>query len=266
MMHATMEIQTTGRWGGRLTSRDLPTEDHTLQHLSLSERQELARHWLERSASERRVGTSFTVIRDTLIEVQARDELVELASRAIDDEARHAEIARVVASRFWGEELPAPPLLPFSAPEHRGASRRLTCHLWVVGQCSLNETFASAVLEASLAHTTAGLAKAALRELLSDEIDHARIGWAHLAGLDAAQRGAIQPRLLSLTRANVKMWRDTPRLYPSSPALVEQGALSRELIEGALLAAVRELVAPGFAALGFDVSPIVRWLDSGAPT
>lgn len=266
MIHPAIEIQTAGRWGGRLTSRDLPTEDHTLERLSQTERKELAEHWLERSASERRVGTSFSVIRDTLIEVQARGELVELATRAIDDESRHAEIARLVASVFFGEELPDPPLLPFSAPEHPGASRRLTCHLWIVGQCSLNETFACAVLEASLAHSKGPLAKAALRELLSDEIDHARIGWAHLAGLDAAERGAIQPRLLALTRANLKMWRDTPRRYPSSPALEEQGALSKELIESAVLAAIRELVAPGFAALGFDTSPITRWLDSGAST
>jgi hypothetical protein len=62
------------------------------------------------------------------------------------------------------------------------------------------------------------------------------------------------------------MWRETQRAYASSTTLVEHGALTRERTEQALLDALRNLVVPGFAKLGFDVGPIVGWLDEGAPT
>ena len=52
----------------------------------------------------------------------------------------------------------------------------------------MNETTAGVFLEVCLAHAEGALAKAALSELLSDEIDHGRIGWAHLAAVDAATR------------------------------------------------------------------------------
>lgn len=261
-----MQPSTVGRWGGRLTAHELPERDESLDLLSPAHRRELAEHWLERAASERRVADSFKVIRDTLKEAGADAALIALAARAVDDEYRHAEIARRVASRFAGEELPAPARLPFSAPEHRGASPELKRVLWVVGQCCLNETFASAVLEASLQVSKGALARAALRELLSDEIDHARIGWAFLAGRSAEERAQVAARMVSLTRANVAMWRDTPRAYPSDGELLAQGALSRELIESAVLAAVRDLVIPGFSQLGMPTRALERWLAAGAST
>lgn len=245
-----------GRWNGRLTGRPLPLDDEALDALSPAVREELAQHWLERAASERRVGTSFTVIRDTLVEAAAHPELISLAERAIDDEMRHEEISRVVASRFHGTELPLPPALPFAAPEHPGASPALKRHLWVIGQCSLNETFASAVLEASMDVTTGTLAKAALRELLADEVDHARIGWAHLASLDVETKQQLQPRLASMVKANMKMWRETPRSYPSDDALLAHGALSAALIEQAIQIALEDLIIPGLQTLGFEVSAL----------
>lgn len=253
-----------GRWGGRLTSRDLP-DDPTVEALPAADRAELATHWLQRGASELRVGESFAVIRDALAE-HASDHLAALAARAVDDEARHAQLSRVVASRYAGVELAPLPRLPHSVPAHASAPPALRRSLWVVGQCCLNETIATAVLEASFAATRAPLARAALRELLADEVDHARIGWAHLAELDAGVRDSLGPWLLPLTRANVRMWRTTPRDYPSRPELVEHGALTRELLEGAIQAALRDLVIPGFTRLELQTEPLRRWADAGTPT
>lgn len=259
-------MNASGRWGGRLTSRELPELDETIDALDPASREELARHWLERAAAERRVGDSFAVVRDTLRELDSGAELIALAERAVDDERRHEELSRLVACRFAGRELPAPERLALTLPHHEGATDSERRAFWVVGQCCLNETFASAVLEASLAATTGPYAKAALRELLSDEIDHARIGWAYLASCSPAARGAVAARALGLTRANLKMWRETPRSYPSRPELVEQGALSLDLIEHALLGAIRELVIPGFEQLGVETARLGQWLDQGAPT
>jgi hypothetical protein len=261
-----MRTRADGRWGGRITSRPLLEGDPTLEALADDARREISEVWRARSATERRVADSFEVIRDALRELGMDGALSELADRAVDDEYRHEEICRVIASRFAGKELDSAPRLTLIVPQHRGADDRLKLELWVVGQCCMNETIASAFLEAAVATTTGPMARGALKELLSDEIDHARIGWAFLAALPEAERSRIGPWLAGMMRANLKMWRDTPRAYPISDQLAAQGAPREAVVEQALLTAVRELVIPGLEHFALPTIEIERWLDSGAPT
>jgi hypothetical protein len=130
----------------------------------------------------------------------------------------------------------------------------------------LNETFASAVLESSLAAAKGALAKAALRELLSDEVDHARIGWAHLARLSEGERARVQPFLAQLLRANLRMWREAERPYGEQPAIAEHGGMNRALLEPALMQALSTLIVPGLQHVGFVTTDLERWLADGAPT
>lgn len=261
-----MEHTDQGRWNGRLTNRPLPMDDARIDRLTDGQRGGLAQVWLDRAASERRVADAFAVIRDAFAELDGDDALTALAARAIDDEYRHAELSRRVASRYAGRELAAPERLKLVVPEHPGASPRLLHTLHILGHCAMNETFASAYLEAGLLYADAALARAALRALFSDEIDHARLGWAHLAGLSADERAELAPWLPALVRANLKMWRDTPRPYPSDPVLHAHGVPPAEAVERALLDAVRLLIIPGLAHFGLPVDPIRDWLERGAPT
>lgn len=228
----------------------MPEHDAELDHLSDHQRQELVDVWLGRAASERRVADAFAVIRDALIELRAPDGLQALATRGIDDELRHAELARVVASRVAGREVEAPSPLTLVVPEHPAASPRLRHTLHIVGHCALNETFASSFLEATLSTTRTPLARAALRELLADEVDHARVGWGHVASLSAAERTELAPWLPSLVQANLAMWRTAPRPYPTDPELHRHGAPSATVVEDALTGALHQLILPGFARLG----------------
>jgi hypothetical protein len=256
----------TKRWAGRLTSRPLPEHDPALETLTDSRRAQLVTVWLGRAASERRVAEAFEVICDDLRHRQGGPSPKALAARAIDDELRHAEICRVVASRYAGRELEPPPRLTLLQPEHHGAPARLVPTLHVLGHCAMNETFASAFLETSLRLAEAPLARAALRELLSDEIDHARIGWAHLAELRAKERAELAPWLESLVHANLKMWRDTPRATTTDAALHHHGAPPAQAIEEALLGAVRDLILPGLAHFRLPTRALQDWLATGAPT
>jgi hypothetical protein len=258
-------ISPHGRWGGRITSRALP-DDPAIDALGPETRRVLADVWTARIASERRVADSFAVVRDALLDLDAPRPMVELASRAVDDEMRHSALCREVASRYAGSDVAPPPHAPSAIPKHAGASDELRRTLHVVGQCAINETIACAFLEASLAHATSPFARAALRELMSDEIDHARIGWAHLSSLRAPQRAEVTPWVPSMVRANLKMWRDAPRPYPVGDEYAAHGAPSIAMVEDAIVTAVRDLVMPGFAELGVDVAPVRAWLDDGAPT
>lgn len=261
-----MEYTDQGRWSGRLTNRPLPMDDAQIDRLTDNQRLELAHVWLARAASERRVADAFEVIRDAFRELDGDPALSALSARAIDDELRHAELSRRVASRYAGRELAEPERLRLVVPEHPGASPRLLRTLHVLGHCAMNETFASAYLEAGLLYADAALARAALRALFSDEIDHARLGWAHLAGLSVNERAELAPWLPALVRANLKMWRDAPRPYPADPMLHAHGAPPTEAVECALLDAVRLLIIPGLAHFGLPVDPIRDWLERGAPT
>lgn len=256
-----------GRWGGRLTRRPLPENDASIDALPAPQRQHLAAIWLQRASRERRVADSFEVIQGALARRGAPDPLIGLATRAVDDEYRHAELSRIVASRFAGQELPAPPRLPLEVPRHRGASPELRDTLHIVGQCVFNETTASAFLETCLAHARGPLATTALRELLSDEIDHGRIGWAHLASLDRQSRAAVTPWLLPMAYLNLRIWRDESPPDPRhTDALTAHGAPPGEVIHQALVDALRTLILPGLKELGIDTGRLDAWIDTGAQT
>lgn len=256
-----------GRYHGALTSRPMPTDDPQLEALPGATRATLAMVWRVRAAMERRVADSFGVVEDALRARGANAELVALAHRAIDDEHRHAELSRRVASRYAGRDLPAPELLPLVVPRLEGASPAVRSTLHVVGQCILNETTAAAYLELCMHHATGSTARWGLRELLADEVDHGRIGWAHLASLPEAERRALSPWLLPLAFLNLRVWRqETIDENFDDPAFAEHGAPNAGDVEAALSSALGDLIVSGFARLGMDVSELCAWRDLGAPT
>lgn len=262
-----IEHTARGRWGGRLTQRPLPAEDPTIEALTAKERQRLADIWLVRAAMERRVGDSFEVIHQALVRRDASPDLVAIAERAIDDEYRHTELSRLVASRFAGKELPTPERLKLEVPAHKGASPVLRDALFVVGQCVLNETTASAFLETCYSHAEGPLAKSALRELMSDEIDHGRMGWTYLASLDEEARAQIGRWLLPMAYLNLRIWKhESPYDPEQSDALASHGAPPASAIHAALVDALRSLIVPGLKELCMPTDAIERWLDAGAST
>jgi hypothetical protein len=216
---------------------------------------------------ERRVADSFRVIHAAMTRRRVAPALVDLAERAIDDELRHAELSRVVASRIAGKDLPAPALLPLETPRHEGASPELRDALFVVGQCALNETTASAYLEASLHGAEGPVARTALRELLSDEINHGRIGWAYLATLEPSMRAQVARWMLPMAYVNLKNWRkETPDDPGHVAVMALHGVPHPSIIHAALVDALRSLVVPGLRELGMDTGGLERWLDAGAST
>jgi hypothetical protein len=241
----------------------LPDSDPSLDALSDRDRSALVSAWWNRSASERRVADAFAVVRDDFAALGAAPEVLALAARAVDDEYRHADLCRLVGSRVAGRELDEPSRLTLVVPEYKGTSERLARTLRIVGHCVLNETTASAFLETAIADATGSLARAALRELLSDEVDHARLGWAHLQSVGPDIRREISPWLVPMARANLAAWRE-PRPYEASPALTAHGAPSPEAVERVLVAAMRDLVVPGLEHLGIQVSGFARLMESSS--
>lgn len=263
-MSAVFPVRADGRWSGRITRRPLP-DDPSLDALAPAHRRLLVNLWRSQAATERRVATSFETVRDALAARGDDAGLVAVSDRAIDDEMRHAALCMDIASRYAGRAVSPPPSLPHERPTHPGASESLRRALFVLGQCALNETLASAYLDACLEVATHPLPRAALSELLSDEIDHARIGWAFASTLDDAARDALQPWLLPLAVSNLRMWRQLSLPADPDGALAHHGVPSRARIAQSLLAAMNELAIPGFERFGFDVRALRAWSSRGAP-
>ena len=255
-----------GRWGGELTSRPLPLGDPSIETLSDDVREDLVTIWIGRAASERRVADAFEVIRDALVALEAPSEIVKLATRGVDDEYRHTEISQQVASAYAGKRLDPPPRLPLVVPSFEGASEELRHVLHVFGHCAVNETTASAFLETCLHLSKGELARAVCRELLSDEIDHARIGWGFLESLRPQLREQMVPWLLPIVRANLRVWRETRRAQLDDELLAGHGAPPPHVIDEALIGAVADLIVPGLDRLGMPTEPITRWLAEAAPS
>lgn len=215
---------------------------------------QLSVHWEERALLELRAGGYFAQLAAELFTVGADPEVLELVARAPHDEVRHAEICRQTAAAYGKREVAWPAPGPSAMSEHEGVPREFVPTLHVVSMCCVNETIAGAWLEACYAMATARIAKRALRGLLREEIDHGRIGWAHLASKHVTPRmkKSLAKWAPHLIRATVDAWLRPDRVVPAG-GVPEHGIPSEEMTREIVHAAVRDLVQPGFAHVGIDV-------------
>jgi hypothetical protein len=217
--------------------------------------------WASRATAELRVASIFAVVSRDLLVTGADPVVLEIATRAVSDEVRHAEVCRLLATRYLGREVPWPEPGPVPMPELARAPAHLRATLHVVAMGCINETIASAWLEASLAEATSPLARAAIRELLSDDIHHARLGWAHLGSshVTPEMRAEIAGALGKLLDLTATPWLRGGRAtmsegYPTHgvPSLATTRAIVAETVDGVIL--------PGFETLGVSPARGRAWL------
>lgn len=253
-------VSATGRWNGRVTRRVLPAIEVDLDP---TQRAEVARIWLTQAATEFRVAGSFACVETSLRTLNADAGLIALAARAVDDEHRHAALCEDVAGRLMGRVVGPHARLPRQRPEHAGAPDGLRRVLWVVGQCCFNETFASAYLSVASEGAETPLIARAVRELLSDEVDHARLGWAFMQTLSAELRRGLEEWLVPLAIQNLREWRHIE--LPHDERLAAHGIPPMDAAQHALTDALVGVIIPGFRHIGLDTRALERWAAGGAP-
>jgi hypothetical protein len=220
--------------------------------LSADERALIGALWARRAESELTSGAVFANVSAALLTRGTIPSVRFLAERAVSDELRHAEICRQVAAHYLDAPVPFPKARPVRKPAPAESDAALVATLHVVLNCCLNESVAMVFLRTCLDTAQSDLVRTALRELMREEIDHARIGWAHLASSEVsdAERSAVGralPRLIAETR---RIWcTDNPVAVPSG-----HGCLSASEIERVLDEAIADLIVPGFEHLGVAVA------------
>ena len=151
--------------------------------------------WRERAQSELNAASGFAIVATELFELGAPTVVLELATRAVHDEVRHAELCRGLAERYLGEPVPAPIAKRVSMPRHAGADATLVKHLHVVGLCCVNETIAAGFLEACLEATDAPAGSPDKIEVLRRRVELGEPLWHVDDRVDySGLTGAIRPR------------------------------------------------------------------------
>jgi rubrerythrin len=216
--------------------------------------------WVFRWQVELEAETRFARLADGLDGAGAGTRLVGLARRAARDERRHAERCAELAARF-GQPVsvaPAPP--PEVAPAALDPAEALLYEL--VAACCVAESGSVAVLTALLPSAREPRLREVLHELATDEVDHARLGWAWLER--EHRRGAtafLGPLLPAMLRGSVDddffLAADAPR---EDPRLLAAGVLPHRARRDLFVQTLDEVIFPGLDGAGVDTGAGRCWV------
>jgi hypothetical protein len=138
-------------------------------------------------------------------------------------------------------------------------SEALSLLLHLVLLSCINESTSTFYLRATMQRSRSPLARAALRELLADDVEHARLGWAHLASSSVtnAERAHVAQALPTLLGVSHALWTDVPAR--AEAWFEEHGCSGLRTASNAFDDAVRTVVLPGMAHVGIATEPGAAW-------
>lgn len=229
-----------------------PIIDTFLADADPVERQTAARIWAMRAGLELSVSAAYSVILRGLFQTGAEQPVLELCSAACAEEVRHAVLCLEVAKALDGKQRPWPAPASLHVPSYEGvAPGPMLTALHLVAMSCLNESIACVRLAEAMKLTRVEVVKHALHQILRDEVQHARAGWAHLAGRHVtvemkAAIGRFIPHLISTSLHGLIEENDS---IPSED-FAAFGLPHVDLARVHAQKAVLDVVLPGFVRLG----------------
>jgi hypothetical protein len=216
--------------------------------------------WFGRAVSELDVGAQFGLLAAGF-PVASSNQIRAALTEAADDESKHSEICATVGAHYAGapRALARRPIHSLVRFGDTSEATSLLLHL-VLLSC-VNEATSTFYLRECMKRCRATAAHAALRDLLADDVQHARIGWRHLGSDDvtADDRRHVSFAMPTLLRLSHEVWSGVPER--SEPWFAEHGCLGRDTANRAFVSAVREVIIPGLAFVGVDAQPATRWAE-----
>jgi hypothetical protein len=236
-------------------------EDAALRALSWDARRQLGELWRSRAHNELVTSAVFAQLHAELRLFGAAEEVLTLAARAVDDEAFHSELCRLTAELYLGEPVAISAPSPAPPPAFPVCSPRVQRALFAALHSAVNETLAVTYLSACLADAQSEAPRRVLKQLLSDEVRHARIGWAVLASprLSSQDRDAIASFMPALLDLCVGTWlADNEAEYPDELA-TGHGCITHTSIARTIDAALDDVILPGLEHVGIDARAAQLW-------
>jgi len=229
-------------------------------------RARVAATWAFRTRAEIEATARFARMATELAEVGATPIVVRGAADASADELRHRDLCARLAAK-WGE----PNALAHEPPARRIGRSEMDPRdrlLWeMVAVCCISETMNTSLMARCLEVVKDVEIRATLRELLEDEVRHARLGWAHLAAERAAGRGQFLRDVLPLMLdASVEPgFLDGRMAVPWTDALYDYGELPWTELVKIYRHTLNLVIFPGLDAVGVDTSKGRAWLEERSP-
>jgi hypothetical protein len=230
--------------------------------LGVSARRILSGVWAFRAGAERQAALRFARLAEELAQVGAQREVVDLAVQAAEDERRHVVLCGTLAKAYGDAVEPEAEqdAGPIGPPSFDLRDRVL---YEVVAFCCITETLNTSLMQVALERARVPGVRPVLREILRDEVRHARLGWAHLARERAQGRGGfIAEQLPSMLAGAVREQLFVPGERHADAELLE---LHGELQERDRLEifehTARHVLEPGFALHGIDTGRMQGWIS-----
>jgi hypothetical protein len=221
-------------------------------------RAKLAETWTGRAVSEHEATIRFGVYARRMEGFGVPLELIERTLEASADEKRHEEICLEVARRFGARE----PVFEHFEFWRRPDSREVLLSN-MVATCCLTETLNAPFLALSLHIAKDPAMKIALRDLLKDEVNHGRLGWAYLAWArqqgDGARLSAELPELI-MDSSMPQFFNAGLEAHPLEAELAHFGELSMAQRRRIFFEGVDEVIFPGLEASGIDTQLARAWV------
>jgi hypothetical protein len=220
--------------------------------------------WRFRGRGEREAVHRFTQLAGALEAADAQPDVIELARTAIEDETRHIGICDELIRHFGGEpvELPDNYCAVSAAPS--GLDVRDAALYDVVGFCCIVESLNASLLVATLQIAGYEPVRNAVRDILRDEVNHSRIGWAHLQAERQAGRGeflaAYLPQMLEDSGAKKVVVREDS--LRNGESLRGYGEPSCDLRITVFSEALHEVIIPGFEAMEVETGPLRSYVET----
>lgn len=222
-------------------------------HASIDPLHAVAAMWRYRERVEYEAAALFAALADQL----ALARLPSLAARArtaAEDERRHALRCRAIVAACNPDLAPLPPRTIAVAPPTPDLDPARRALYTSVAMGCVTETLSCALLVAMRDDAEFGPTRAAVDEIVKDEIEHSRIGWAHLA--TAVARGDdvtwLAPHIAAMRTAALT---HEIKEVPVSKNLSGYGILPRTRVTTIVEATWRDVIVPGLSHHGIHTDP-----------
>jgi hypothetical protein len=244
----------------RRRATPIPWSASTAAQLSDAERARLVGTWMRRSEAEYLAVSTFAVLAIDLVAAMAPADVISLCMRAGIDEVRHAELCLRMASLYGGGQ-PLPPPAMSSLPDEPDQPKLHQALANTMLVSCVSETYATTVLSATRDLTTDPTAQAVLTAIYSDEVMHARLGWSYMRhAIGVGGQGVIDAAAKMLPRALKGVATVVERERPVgevTEAVRAHGLMTPGEERVIFSTCVREVLVPGFAALGIPVGTAI---------
>ncbi|MEL6181971.1 MAG: ferritin-like domain-containing protein [Myxococcota bacterium] len=240
-----------------------PSTSTTIEALDEATRERIASDWWFRHHAELEAKERFEQLVQALTAAGAVAPVVQMAHQAVQDEERHAERCRDVAVHyrptdpFAGATPDASSVAPPEwSPQHSTLYE-------TVALCCVAETINAALLTEVLSVATEPLIRSAVRAILRDEIQHARLGWAYLASLPhEAFPQPLSTRLPALFEDSISEALIAGKTPSAGFACHPHGFLSRSHRLAIFCQSLTTVIFPGLARYPIDLQPAQAWFEA----